>query len=101
MRERELYSTQHADEQLFDRHGVFPTLKVWRQAFLDLIEGKSVLLAKQSNHRERHIVRIGGVAVTAMYDPHAARFITVLPPHYHTDKRKRGRASDLYVRTAP
>jgi hypothetical protein len=75
------YSTPHADEQLFDRYGVIANRSVWRSAFLDVVDRRSLLLSRSSNGRERHIVRVDGVAVMVVYSPQHAKFNTALPPN--------------------
>ena len=52
----------------------------WINAFIDLTEGRTGLLAiQQSDGMERHLLRVGRVSAIVVYDPQRACFITALP----------------------
>ena len=74
------FQTYHADDQILFRYCYEPSHSDWRQAFLDIVDGHTVLLARQRDGIERHIVRVGRVVVVCVYDPETATVITVLPP---------------------
>lgn len=75
-----VYATHHAIERIWHRYGLEPSESDWRDAFLDIVDGRSLLLAAISEFSERRIVRVAGKAVHVIYKPHAAKIITVLPP---------------------
>jgi hypothetical protein len=72
------FATQHAKEQILSRYGVQPTKRDWRDAFLAVTDGRT-LLAAIDRGREIHYLQVGGVSVRAVYSPRTASFITVLP----------------------
>jgi len=72
------YASHHADDQMIARYGFGPSVEQWRKAFLDIVEGRS-LLARRSETREIHYVLMGSRAVRVVYSPHLALFITALP----------------------
>jgi hypothetical protein len=37
------YATEHDHEALFDRYGVISTRPLWRDALLDVLDGRSLL----------------------------------------------------------
>ena len=75
------FHTDHAEDQILSRYLYEPTPADWRAAFLDIVDRRSCLLARQRDGIERHIVRVGNVAVVIVYDPATATMITVLPPN--------------------
>jgi len=72
------YASHHADDQMLARYGFGPSTAQWRKAFLDIVEGRS-LLAQRSETREIHYVLMGSRAVRVVYAPHLALVITALP----------------------
>ncbi len=77
----EEFYTQHADDQMLERYHVTPSHIDWVNAFMDILERRSLLLAKQQNGRERHLVKVGKTATIVIYCPEVALIITALPPH--------------------
>ena len=75
-----IYHTGHASDQLFERYGINATEFDWIESFLDVVDGRSLLLARQGNGRERRLLRVAGEPVIVVYEPASARFVTVLPP---------------------
>jgi hypothetical protein len=74
------FFTTHADDQLLARYNYEATRMDWINAFIDLTEGRTGLLAiQQSDGMERHLLRVGRVSAIVVYDPQQACFITALP----------------------
>jgi hypothetical protein len=74
------FFTTHADDQLLARYNYEATRMDWINAFIDLTEGRTGLLAiQQSDGMERHLLRVGRVSAIVVYDPQHACFITALP----------------------
>ena len=74
------FFTTHADDQLLARYNYEATRMDWINAFIDLTEGRTGLLAiQQSDGMERHLLRVGRVSAIVVYDPQPACFITALP----------------------
>ena len=54
------FFTTHADDQLLARYNYEATRMDWINAFIDLTEGRTGLLAiQQSDGMERHLLRVG------------------------------------------
>jgi hypothetical protein len=83
------YSTQHADAQIFDRYGIIPSRALWRDVFLDLLAGKTLLLARHPSGCERHLARVQNELVYLIYAPMLACFLTALPPNCRVLARDR------------
>lgn len=86
------YASYHARLRIAERYdGLTPTEDEWRTVFLDILEGRVVLLSSNA-HYERYLCSIRGVAFFAIYSPGSAKIVTVLPQGHVT---KSGR----FVRT--
>ena len=68
------FATYHADDQLLARYLHEAAPIDWTLAFLDVTDNRSVLLARQQDGCERHIVKVGRVAAVVVYSPDAALF---------------------------
>lgn len=84
--------TRHAAERAAERYGVVPSVEEWGQAILDItdtvlgLRSGAILLARKGA-MERWLVRIGGAAMIAIYDPSQAAIITVQPSSLFPTKR--------------
>lgn len=78
------HATDHATERALERYGILAVADDWARAVLDIADAvdgtkPSALLVRRDGNMEKWIVRLRGVAVMAIYDPHAAVFVTLLP----------------------
>ena len=77
--------TIHATERVRERYGLEPTDEEWADTVLDIINavggtGTQALLLRRLNlDAELWIARLRGRCMKVVYQPTAARIITVLP----------------------
>lgn len=71
------YQTDHAKRRLRERHDLCLGERDWRQAFLDIVDGRSRFIHRR-NGQERHVVKLGDHDAHVIYDPQQAKIITVL-----------------------
>lgn len=76
----EAYSSEHAEERLYQRFNLVLDEDLTRQLALKIDSGESALLGYQDNTRELHAVEIAGRTVVVVWQPRDRTFITFLHP---------------------
>jgi hypothetical protein len=75
----ESFHTEHAAQQFNARYGAFTENADWIQAFLDIVEGRTLMLRSYPSGMEKHMVSVAGIDAIVIYDPSTACIITALP----------------------
>jgi len=76
----ESFHTDHAAQRFNLRYGAFTENADWITAFLDILDGRSIMLARDpATGIEKHLAKVAGIEAILIYDPSTACIITVLP----------------------
>lgn len=78
--------TQHAREQLRDRHGLLPRLQDWLKAVSSILEGRAVLVRRKPDGTEVWLVLLCGLPVRLVWVPETGCVVTALPRYERNDQ---------------